>query len=143
MLSYDYNVEPKKNPIIFVVETGKMAILTQKSSVENAVQICSQLGGEMPMPESVSELESLFGKISNFSENGCEGSYWVPIVRSATNKLLWESIQGKFHLLYHLFENIEIIFFQIKKNLKTELSKMISSRRALLWHGGGGATGES
>jgi hypothetical protein len=95
-----------ENPIIFVIETGKVAILTQTSSVENAVQICSQLGGEMPMPESVSELENLLGKISNFAENGCEGSYWVPIVRSATNKSLWESIQGKFHLLYHLFENI-------------------------------------
>ena len=103
-----------ENPIIFVIETGKVAILTQKSSVEYAVQICSQLGGEMQMPESVSELENLFGKISNFAENGCEGFYWVPIVRSATNKSLWESIQGKFHLLSHLFENIEITFFKFK-----------------------------
>ena len=84
-----------KNNNTFFVETDKLTIITQKSSLENAVQICRQLGGQMPMSESVSDLENLMRKISNVDNEICDANYWIPIVRSATNKSIWESIQDK------------------------------------------------
>ena len=53
----------------------------------NAFEICSQLGGRIPLPQNLTDINEMV-KMS-YSNSTFLGEIWLPIVRSKTNHLIW------------------------------------------------------
>jgi hypothetical protein len=56
---------------------------------------CSQLGGEMPLPNDEDELKKIFVNYNIILfESVCNNRSWIPIRRSKKNASSWESLSG-------------------------------------------------
>ena len=70
--------------------TNNVTLFPSLMGFHAAKKICSQLGGELPLPTSEGNLDwALTSQNQLILNSTCAYGYWLPIIRSKTNSSKW------------------------------------------------------